>query len=85
MKRASTTQANLGNFACIKHFVTFVLKRVEIIAIRIKKTQIHFLRDVFPLSLSCYLKLLLEELTPGGKTLLPVTVLDASAALAYSL
>ena len=64
MKRASTTQANLGNFACIKHFVTFlchgavitalqlqestfVLERVEIIAIRIKRTQIHFLRDVF--------------------------------------
>ena len=65
MKRASTTQANLGNFVCIKHFVTFlyhgavttarlqlqesteVLKRVEIIAIRIKRTQMHFLRDVF--------------------------------------
>ena len=30
VKRASTTQANLGNFACIKHFVTFVLERVEI-------------------------------------------------------
>ena len=47
VKRASTTQANLGNFACIKHFVTFVKERVEIIAIRIKRTQIHFLRDVF--------------------------------------
>ena len=28
---------------------------------------------------------LLEELTPGGKKLLPVTVLDASLVLAYSL
>ena len=65
MKRASTTQANLGNFACIKHFVTFlchgavttarlqlqgstfVLKRVGIIVIRIKRAQMHFLSDVF--------------------------------------
>ena len=45
----------------------------------------HFLRKVSPLSPSWYLKLLLEELTPGGKKLLPVTVLDASVALAYSL
>ena len=103
MKMASKTQTNLGNFACIKHFVTFlchgavitarlqlrestfVLKRVEIIAIRIKRTYMHFLRNVSPLTPSWHLKFLLEELTPGGKKLLPVTVLDASEAFAYSL